>query len=89
LSERHLGRSANPVTKTAGLGWLEFEKPQLDPVQRFAIDFGFAVEDRSAHQLVLRCSNAGVPALVIRRGDRSRKPAPPGIVYGPIPFQSE
>src|SRR6187431_1416646 len=36
----HPGRSGNPLVKAAGLAWLEFEKPDLDAAERFAIDFG-------------------------------------------------
>src|SRR6476661_7388889 len=48
------GRSRNPVIKVAGLAWLEFEKPDLDAAERFAVDFGFVVTDRTPRALVLR-----------------------------------
>ena len=68
----HPGRSRNPVIKVAGLAWLEFEKSDLDLAERFAVDFGFVVADRTPDALVLRAGWDGPACLVIRRGPRSR-----------------
>jgi catechol 2,3-dioxygenase-like lactoylglutathione lyase family enzyme len=68
----HPGRSRNPVIKVAGLAWLEFEKPDLEAAERFLVDFGFVVTDRTPQALVLRARWDGPACLVIRRGQRSR-----------------
>jgi catechol 2,3-dioxygenase-like lactoylglutathione lyase family enzyme len=72
LRGEHPGRARNPVIKVAGLAWLEFEKPDLDAAQRFGVDFGFVVADRTPDALVLRARWGGPACLVIRRGRRSR-----------------
>src|SRR6266545_2351007 len=58
LPGEHPGRSRNPLVKIAGLAWLEFEKPDLARAERFLVDFGFTVADRTPDALVLR----GLPA---------------------------
>jgi catechol 2,3-dioxygenase-like lactoylglutathione lyase family enzyme len=68
----HPGRSRNPVIKVAGLAWLEFEKPDLEAAERFAVDFGFAVADRTPQALVLRARWDGPACIVVRRGARAR-----------------
>lgn len=65
-------RSAGPLIRVIGLAALEFQKTQLDAAQRFAIDFGLVIEDRSANTLVLRGADAGPPLLTIRRGESAR-----------------
>jgi catechol 2,3-dioxygenase-like lactoylglutathione lyase family enzyme len=72
LAGEHLGRSRNPVIKVAGLAWLEFEKPDLDAAERFLLDFGFVVAERTPQALVLRSRWAGPACIVIRRGPGSR-----------------
>ena len=72
----HPGRSRDPLIKVAGLGWLEFEKPDLSKAERFLTDFGFAVADRSPEVLVLRGRVAAAPCLVVRRGPRPRFTGP-------------
>ncbi len=72
LRGEHPGRSRNPVIKVAGLAWLEFEKPDLKAAERFAVDFGFVVADRTPQGLVLRARWDGPACLVIRRGPRAR-----------------
>ncbi|WP_043677391.1 VOC family protein [Streptomyces xylophagus] len=68
----HPGRSRNPVIKVADLAWLEFEKPNLDRAEVFALDFGFSVAARTPDALWLRGTFAGSPCMVIRRGRTSR-----------------
>ena len=68
----HPGRAANPVVKVVDLAWLEFEKPDLERAERFLVDFGFTVADRTPDELRLRGTWSGGPCLVIRRGPRSR-----------------
>jgi len=68
----HPGRSDNPLVKVAGLGWLEFEKPDLDRAERFYADFGFTVADRTPETLLLRGRWASTACLVVRRGPRAR-----------------
>jgi len=68
----HPGRAKNPVTKVAGLAWLEFEKPDLDSAETFARDFGLAVHARTTDSLQLRGARPGVPCLRVRKGPRSR-----------------
>ncbi|MGX1668106.1 VOC family protein [Streptomyces sp. NPDC055400] len=72
LRGEHPGRSRNPVIKVADLAWLEFEKPDLDPAEVFARDFGFGVAARTERELWLRGTFAGSPCMVIRRGRASR-----------------
>src|SRR6266508_5182759 len=76
LPGEHPGRSRDPLVKVAGLAWLEFEKPDLPRAERFLVDFGFTVADRTPDALVLRGHWAGTPGLVVRRGPRSRFVAP-------------
>jgi catechol 2,3-dioxygenase-like lactoylglutathione lyase family enzyme len=72
LPGEHPGRSRNPLVKIVGLTWLEFEKPDLARAERFLVDFGFTVTDRTPEALVLRGHWAGTPSLVVRRGTGSR-----------------
>jgi catechol 2,3-dioxygenase-like lactoylglutathione lyase family enzyme len=72
LRGEHPGRAGNPLIKVAGLAWLEFEKPDLDAAERFLVDFGFVVTDRTSEALVLRARWGGPSCLVIRRGRQSR-----------------
>src|SRR6266498_4188376 len=72
LAREHPGRSGNPLVKAVGLAWLEFEKPDLARAERFLVDFGFTVADRTSEALVLRGQWAGTPSLVVRRGTGSR-----------------
>jgi len=68
----HPGRARNPVVKVAGLAWLEFEKPDLARAEKFLVDFGFAIVDRTPEALMLRGRWAGTAGLVVRKGVRSR-----------------
>ena len=68
----HPGRARNPVVKVAGLAWLEFEKPDLRRAERFLVDFGFTVVDRTPETLLLRGRWAGPAGLVVRHGPGSR-----------------
>jgi hypothetical protein len=72
LPGEHPGRAKNPVIKVADLAWLEFEKPDLDGAERFAATFGFTASRRTDDELHLRGTLAGTPAVVIRRGRKSR-----------------
>lgn len=60
------------MVKVADLAWLEFEKPDPARAERFLVDFGFTVTDRTPDTLVLRGGWAGTPCLVVRRGRASR-----------------
>ncbi|MCV7382999.1 VOC family protein [Mycolicibacter longobardus] len=68
----HPGRAVNPVVKVRDLAWLEFDKPDLARAEVFARAFGFATVSRTADELILRGTDAGAPAVLIRRGPRSR-----------------
>jgi hypothetical protein len=68
----HSGRAINPTIKVADLAWLEFVKPDLRRAETFARDFGFVVAARRPDALYLRGSLPGTPAMVIRKGARSR-----------------
>src|SRR6516165_7341669 len=72
LPGEHPGRSKDPLTKVAGLAWLEFEKPDLEAAERFLTDFGFTVADRTPDTLLLRGRWAGPACLMVRRGRRPR-----------------
>ena len=71
LRSEHPGRSTNPIIKVVELAWLEFVKPDLDRSERFAVDFGFQVQERTPDRLVLRGTWSAVPCLVIRRGTKA------------------
>src|SRR5689334_24309074 len=71
LAGEHAGRAANPVVKVRDLAWLEFEKPDLDGAEAFAHTFGFATSYRDDHELHLRGTLSGTPAVIVRRGRRS------------------
>jgi catechol 2,3-dioxygenase-like lactoylglutathione lyase family enzyme len=68
----HPGRAKDPVIKVEDLAWLEFEKPDLDRAETFAHAFGFATAAKSAGEVQLRGAHAGSPAVIVRRGHRSR-----------------
>jgi hypothetical protein len=68
----HLGRSRNPVIKVQDLAWLEFEKPDLQRAETFALAFGFTTLSSSADELQLRGTAAGSPCVIVRRAPRSR-----------------
>src|SRR5882762_4623952 len=68
----HTGRCLNPIIKVTDLAWLEFVKPDLKRAETFARDFGFVVAASEPDALYLRGSLPGTPAVVIRRGTRSR-----------------
>lgn len=76
LAGEHPGRSKNPVIKVRDLAWLEFEKPDLAGAETFARAFGFTPTLRTADELHLRGTYAGTPAVVVRRGARSRFTGP-------------
>ncbi|GGV70493.1 putative 2,3-dihydroxybiphenyl-1,2-dioxygenase or glyoxalase/bleomycin resistance protein [Streptomyces pilosus] len=60
------------MIKVVALAWLEFEKPDLDRAEVFALDFGFQIAARTESALWLRGSFAGTPCMVIRHGRTSR-----------------
>ena len=68
----HPGRAKNPIVKVEDLAFLEFEKPDLDRAERFARDFGFTTSLRTPEEIQLRGTDAGSPALIIRKGAKSR-----------------
>lgn len=72
LRGEHPGRSANPVMKVHDVIWLEFEKPDLEKTEAFALAFGFSVALRTEDELHLRGSDPGAPSVLVRRGPRSR-----------------
>jgi catechol 2,3-dioxygenase-like lactoylglutathione lyase family enzyme len=76
LPGEHRGRAKNPVIKVRDLAWLEFEKPDLAAAERFGHAFGFSTSYRDAGELHLRGTRAGGPAVIVRRGPRSRFTGP-------------
>lgn len=72
LAGEHPGRVASPVIKVRDLAWLEFGKRDLERAEVFGRAFGFVTVSRTADELVLRGSDAGTPAVIIRRDTRSR-----------------
>lgn len=72
LSGEHPGRAKNPVIKVRDLAWLEFEKPDLVAAGAFARAFGFTTSFQSSEELHLRGRRPGSPAVIIRRGSKSR-----------------
>ena len=72
LSGEHPGRARNPVIKVSELAWLEFVKPDLAASEAFAHAFGFTTVSRTADELQLRGTDAGAPAVIVRRGSHSK-----------------
>jgi len=72
LPGEHAGRGRNPVIKVSDIGWLEFEKPDLDRAEAFARAFGFTTVLRTPDEIQLRGTDAGTPCVLLRRGARSR-----------------
>jgi hypothetical protein len=68
----HTGRCLNPTIKVVDLAWLEFAKPDLKRAETFARAFGFVIVASEPDALYLRGSLPGTPAVVIRKGTRSR-----------------
>ena len=66
------GRAANPIVKVYDLAWLEFEKPDLERTERFALAFGFTTAFRTADELHLRGSDSSAPCVLVRKAPRSR-----------------
>jgi len=76
LPGEHPGRAKNPVIKVRDLAWLEFEKPDLAGAELFAHAFGFTTSYRDVDELHLRGTLSGSPAVIVRRGARSRFTGP-------------
>ncbi len=76
LDGEHPGRSRNPVIKVRDIAWLEFEKPDLVAAEKFAAVFGFSTSLRTHAELHLRGTFAGSPAVIIRKGPKSRFTGP-------------
>lgn len=76
LAGEHPGRAMNPVVKVRDLAWLEFEKPDLNGAAHFAHAFGFATSYKDENELHLRGTFGGTPAVVVRKGARSRFTGP-------------
>ncbi|MEU5789601.1 VOC family protein [Micromonospora purpureochromogenes] len=72
LPGEHPGRARNPLVKVHDLAWLEFEKPDLERAELFALAFGFTTSSRTADELHLRGTDPSSPCVLIRRGPRSR-----------------
>jgi Glyoxalase/Bleomycin resistance protein/Dioxygenase superfamily len=72
LAGEHPGRCRNPVIKVVDVAWLEFEKPDLIRAEAFARAFGFHTAQRGPDELHLRGTDAGVPCVILRRGQRTR-----------------
>ncbi|MEU1554888.1 VOC family protein [Streptomyces scabiei] len=72
LRGEHPGRARDPIVKVHDIAWLEFEKPDLKRAELFARAFGFTTSLRTADEVQLRGTDPGSPAVVIRRGRRSR-----------------
>jgi hypothetical protein len=72
LPGEHPGRSRNPVIKIEDIAWLEFEKPDLTRTEAFALAFGFQAVQNGPDEIQLRGTEAGAPAVIVRRGQRSR-----------------
>ncbi|MFC7503225.1 VOC family protein [Nocardioides sp. CPCC 206347] len=76
LAGEHPGRARNPVIKVRDIAWLEFEKPDLAAAEKFAHVFGFSTSLRTADELHLRGTLPGSPAVLIRKGAKSRFTGP-------------
>ena len=76
LPGEHPGRAKNPVIKVRDLAWLEFEKPDLAGAEIFGHAFGFATSYKDSDELHLRGTMPGSPAVIVRRGSKSRFTGP-------------
>ncbi|SDL07255.1 Catechol 2,3-dioxygenase [Nocardioides sp. YR527] len=72
LAGEHPGRARSPVIKVTDLAWLELAKPDLRRAQVFAHAFGFSTVSRTETELVLRGADPGTPAVIVRKGPRSK-----------------
>ena len=72
LRGEHPGRARDPIIKVHDIAWLEFEKPDLKRAELFARAFGFTTSLRTADEVHLRGTDPGSPAVILRRGRRSR-----------------
>lgn len=68
----HPGRAKDPVIKVRDLAWLEFTKRDLGRAEMFAHAFGFTTVSHTPDRLVLRGTDAGTPAVIVHRGQKSR-----------------
>jgi catechol 2,3-dioxygenase-like lactoylglutathione lyase family enzyme len=68
----HGGRSGDPIIRVTDLAWLEFEKPDIDSAERFALAFGFGIAVREPNALYLRGSLPGTFGVIIRKAPESR-----------------
>jgi catechol 2,3-dioxygenase-like lactoylglutathione lyase family enzyme len=65
-------RHASPTVKAQGLGYLLFERPDLDRAAQFLNDFGFAVAERNADTLYLRSAGPAPFCYRVTRGPKAR-----------------
>ena len=72
LTTPHPSRHPSPTTKATTLGYLIFERPDLDLAERFLTDFGLRVVSRDADRLFLRGTGEAPYCYVAVRAEQPR-----------------
>ncbi|MEX3985532.1 2,4,5-trihydroxytoluene oxygenase [Paraburkholderia sp. EG287A] len=63
-------RHPNPTVKATSLAYLIFERPDLDEAERFLVDFGLVVAERSDEVLYLRGTSGTPYCYRVHRADK-------------------
>lgn len=63
-ADPRLARAANPVVKAQDLAFVMFNRPDLDVMERFLVDFGLKRAERRPDRLVMRAARGLGPAHV-------------------------
>lgn len=65
-------RHASPTVKAKKLGYLIFERPDLDNAERFLKDFGLHTVSKTAEQLFMRAADSAPFCYHVIRSDKTR-----------------
>ena len=65
-------RHPNPTVKAESLTALVFERPDLDAAERFLVDFGFVVVERTPDVLFARATDSAPYCYRVNRGPKAR-----------------
>ena len=72
LTTPHPSRHPSPTTKATTLGYLIFERPDLDLAEKYLTDFGLRVVSRDADRLFLRGTGEAPYCYVVVRAELPR-----------------
>lgn len=67
-----LARAENPTAKAQDLAFVMFERPDLEVMERFLVDFGLRRASRTPERLVMRAARGPGPAHVTWLGKKPR-----------------